>query len=186
MTAIDVSRRALQCVAAACEALLAGSVNGVAHEVSVADFRRVGRELRKANLLKNGTGRLGGKGGVCTTDSKTHPGEAGVCTKVSQPRVTWLTPYYDAYRAAYREPPTAIALGRMARALRQLEIEWPRNEVARRFRNYLAVTPPRFYSVEHFASSFAAWTSARPSRQDPLEPLPDESPDAYIARVSRG
>jgi len=130
----------------------------------------------------------GGKGAhvLESGDDPPEPAKTIVPTSrsdVSTTRTTWLTGYYEAYRVAYGEAPTDLSVKRMARTFKTLEIANPRPEVERRFRNYLASTPIRFYSVEHFADTFPGWKDAAP--QSRLDPRPGESTDDYIARVGR-
>jgi hypothetical protein len=72
---------------------------------------------------------------------------------------TWLSDYLSGYRKAYGESPTQIAIKRMARVFKQLEEEYPREEVVGRFGRYCKETPIRYYSVERFGDVFAAWRS---------------------------
>ena len=73
---------------------------------------------------------------------------------------TWLSPYLRAYARAFGEPAVASVCGRMAKVLRPLEAQYSTDEIARRFTRYLCATPARFYSIEHFVATFAAWRHA--------------------------
>lgn len=96
-----------------------------------------------------------------------------------------MSPYVAAYRAQFGEPLARSAYGRMARVLRQLEDLQPPAEVLLRFTRYLLATPPRYYSVEHFAATFPAWRTGAVDSADRTAPRPGESTDAYIARLTR-
>ncbi len=134
----------------------------------------------------------GGKGAHVQESSTDLPGNDSKSDRDSIPversetgttRTTWLTPYYEAFRSAYGEAPTPLAVKRMARAFKELEVATPRPELVRRFGNYLRSTPGRFYSVEHFGDTLPTWKDAAP--QSRLDPRPGESTDDYIARVGR-
>lgn len=105
-------------------------------------------------------------------------------------RSTWVSPYCAAYREIYGEQPTNVMIRRMARTMKQLEAEYPQEEIINRLRRYLSQTHLRFYSVEHFASTFAAWRVGAPDpeawRHDPTAFRPDETHEAYISRQVRG
>lgn len=103
------------------------------------------------------------------------------------PVVTWLTPFHDAYEAAYGVKPEPAAMGRMARALKRGVEAHGADLVARAFRAYLAETPVRFYSIERFAEHPPAAWLGRGDAPAPAssDPLPGEDVDAYIARQSR-
>lgn len=72
----------------------------------------------------------------------------------------------SAYRRAYGESPTLAAVKRMGRAFKELEIEFPREEVTTRFGRYCAETPLKFYSAERFAVTFANWKDRRAMPRD--------------------
>jgi len=97
---------------------------------------------------------------------------------------TWLTAYAEAWKAAYQGVPP---FGRIGRALRPLHLEHGEEEVLRRFRIYLKVTPGRYASVERFAQTFGIWDGDAPARKpaDPLDQRPEESVDAYFLRLSQ-
>jgi len=120
-------------------------------------------------------------------------GEKGVrksrANRDKTPRHTWLTPYFQAYREVYRLAPMGVTVGRMARTFKDIEMNFPREEVVRRFKVYLTSTPARFYSVEHFCSTFHAWDTrpagvGRDGKRIP-EPLPNETPSNYADRLAR-
>lgn len=75
---------------------------------------------------------------------------------------------------------------RMARTVKHLEVGAPREEVVRRFTHYLQATPARFYSIEHFAESFAAWTTSNGDawKHDRTLQRPTETLDQYATRLS--
>lgn len=72
---------------------------------------------------------------------------------------TWLSPYLSSYRKAYGENPTMQAVKRMGKVFKELEQEYPREEIAARFLNYCRGTEMRYYSAERFAVVFPAWKS---------------------------
>jgi len=109
--------------------------------------------------------------------------------KKIRPRHTWLTPYFQVYREVYRMAPMGVTVSRMARTFKDIEANFPREEVVRRFKLYLTSTPARFYSVEHFCSTFHAWDTkpagiGRDGKRIP-EPLPGETPGDYADRLAR-
>jgi hypothetical protein len=78
-----------------------------------------------------------------------------------------------------------VAVARVARVFKQLEVSMPRQDLARRYENYCRSTPLRFYSVEHFADTLPAWDRANGGgAQDALAQRPGESLDAYAARLA--
>lgn len=176
-------------------------VFGQADRAALADAVRMWDRERDALsqlAFASPTGRRhrGGRGGSALQSRSDHPTTAqdpptdGAPASRSEAstaaRVTWLTPYADAFARAYGEPPSAVAIKRMARTCRDLEIQQPRDEVLRRFVIYLAATPARFYSIEHFGNSFQAWrTAGQPAGGTAHDPLPEEDVDAYIARLAR-
>lgn len=192
---------ALRHVAYAAVALL----DGTADRTSLRDALRAWQQSAKAlarQAFRNGKQVVGGRGGSAlppaqspksrtATKAETvqKPTERSEVSTPGQPRTTWLSQYCQAYRDVYCEPAPPLAIRRMAKMFKELEVTSPREEVVRRFRHYCAATPSRFYSVEHFATTFPGWkdpvTSER-TRHDPLEPLPGESGDAYLVRVTRG
>lgn len=91
------------------------------------------------------------------------------------------------YARCYGENPSPVAVKRMARTFKQLEVVYPRADVVRRFENYLANTTIRYYSVERFADTYAGWNLHRREGGDRrLDQRPGESVDAYAARVLNG
>ena len=73
---------------------------------------------------------------------------------------TWLSSYLSSYRKAYGENATSLAIKRMGKVFRELELEHPRAEIAQRFLNYCRGTELRYYSAERFAVVFPAWRDA--------------------------
>jgi hypothetical protein len=130
-----------------------------------------------------------GKGPPRADETLALPGFSKlVRRRKAAPVVTWITPYHDAYVAAYGEKPNRVVFARMLRALAPLDKEHGSEEVARRLARYLAETPARFFKIERFGQTFAAWKGAagRPAAPtDPLDPQPGEDVDAYIARLAR-
>lgn len=103
-------------------------------------------------------------------------------------RRTWLSPYFSAYRQAYKSEPVGVTVGRMARTLKALEIAHPREEVAAHFKNFCASTPARWFSVEKFCDTYPAWDkqhSNSKAKGGPPDPEPGESVDAYIVRLAK-
>lgn len=139
--------------------------------------------------------RARGVGGL-TSYSEGTPPQAPKSTEdpnptsrsdVSTPRTTWLTPYIDAYTKHYSERPSPVSIKRMARTFKDMETFFPRAEILQRFTAYLASNPGRYYSVEHFANTYAEWSVERRTadrRRDDLTPLPNETTDQYMARVA--
>lgn len=105
----------------------------------------------------------------------------------SGPRTTWLTGYCTAYERAYGEAPTSLAIKRMARPFKALEVRAPRAECERRFGLYCEATPIRFYSVERFADTWPAWSGAPAAsdwRRDRTLQRPGENLDQYEHRLA--
>lgn len=191
---------ALRHVAYVARAFLAGTADRASLDAALADLGRIQERLsrsafrRERRAVSHAAGR-GGEGGVRTSPtSKSEPDDGTTRPTAGEPaerseatRTTWLTPPVDDYKRVYGEPPTPIAIKRMARAFKALEVAAPRDEVFRRFGHYLRATPVRFYSVEHFATTFPAWVQAVPPRKGApvLDPMPDEDVDAYITRLAR-
>lgn len=111
-------------------------------------------------------------------------------SEVGTSKSTWLSVYCAAYREIYGENATQVTIRRMARTMKQLEAEHSREEIVTRYRRYLSQTAARFYSVEHFGSSFAGWREGAHDpdawKHDPTAFRPGESHEAYIRRTSEG
>lgn len=100
------------------------------------------------------------------------------------PRVTWLTPYHNAWAAVYGGKPNG---GQMAKALKPLHDEHGLDKTLAHFRNYLASTEAPYASPAKFAATFGAWERPREDRQrDPRDARPGESPDEYLRRITGG
>lgn len=101
-------------------------------------------------------------------------------------KITWMTPYYEAYQETYGMAPSKVACGRIGRALRPLDEEHGVDVVAPAFRRYCQATPIRFYSAERFADTFPGWLKDEtPASRDPIEPRAGEDIDAYIRRQAQ-
>lgn len=99
------------------------------------------------------------------------------------PKITWMTPYYDAYQRTYGMAPSKIACSRIGRVIRPLDAEHGVDAVAPAYLRYCQATPIRFYSAERFAETYPAWTQPDAGQpRDPNEPRPGEDIDAYIRR----
>lgn len=137
---------------------------------------------------------MGGRGAALinpgTTPTALTPQEGSEPTSrsdVSTGGKTWLSEYMRVYARCYGENPSPVAVKRMARTFKQLEVVYPRADVVRRFENYLANTTIRYYSVERFADTYAGWNLHRREGGDRrLDQRPGESVDAYAARVLNG
>ena len=77
--------------------------------------------------------------------------EPSVVGKVG--KVTWLTPFYDTWKAKLGQPPA----GRLAKALKPVVGELGAPETLDRWNRYLADTEPKFCSPEGFAARHAAY-----------------------------
>lgn len=142
----------------------------------------------------------GGRGGYVLQGGESPPGRhlqapespterSEVSTSPgSRPR-TWLSDYIDAYHAGFGEAPSPVAIKRLARTFKALEVHLPQGDLVARFQRYCRETPLRFYSVEHFANTLPAWKDGAEDREawkrDPTAPRPGESTDAYITRIAR-
>lgn len=144
---------------------------------------------------------VGGRGGYALNGNLPengtptgHPNQPDINpaerSEAGTSKSTWLSVYCTAYREIYGENATQVSVRRMARTFKQLEEEQPRDEVVARFRRYLSQTPARFYSVEHFAASFAGWRNGAHDpdawKRDPTAFRPGETDEAYIRRTSEG
>lgn len=73
-------------------------------------------------------------------------------------KVTWLTPYADAWTQKLEAEP---AYGRLAKALAPLHKRYPAEQVLAHWRRYLDVTAPAFITPEAFAQKFGAYAPDR-------------------------
>lgn len=141
---------------------------------------------------------VGGEGGYALqrhrntkrrTTSKSQPGTAEQ-REASTPRITWLSGYIGAYQLGYREAPSPMAIRRMGRAFKELEVAMPREELVTRFARYCTHTPLKYYSVEHFGETLPNWREGgyaqEMAKQDKDAPRPGESTDAYLTRLTSG
>lgn len=193
-------RVALQRVAAAIHALLAGTADPLVHAVTSRDWGRARRALVGAKMY--GLSTRGGLGGLSLNSESSLPSELPLkhrnqesqagdpreeTENAAAPRTTWLTPACQHYRLAYGEPPTPVTIHRMARTFKRLEEQHPREEVQRRYGHYVRATPIKFYSVEHFADTWPRWAVAQADeRRNGDDPYPGESVDSYASRLARG
>lgn len=98
-------------------------------------------------------------------------------------RLTWLTPFWNAWIDEYGDEPDG---GRLASGLAPLVRRHDPATVLEHWRNYLGSTELRFVSPRRFAETFPAWGRRRlGTPADPLDQLPGESIDDYAARLSR-
>lgn len=92
----------------------------------------------------------GGRGSIKTTSrsraSRTQQGDPS--------KVTWLTPYWDAWIDAYDGKPNG---GVLAKALKALHDEHGEAVVLPRWRYFLSETPAGFVNPHKFASTFGSW-----------------------------
>ena len=92
----------------------------------------------------------GGRGSIKTTSrsraSRTQQGDPS--------KVTWLTPYWDAWTDAYGGEPNG---GILAKALEPLHDKHGEAVVLPRWRYFLNETPAGFVNPHRFASTFGSW-----------------------------
>lgn len=100
---------------------------------------------------------------------------------------TWLTPFADAWIKQYQGSPN---YGLLAKALKPLVDAHGEALVLEHWNTYLLETPGRFASPRRFAETFGEWDRRKADRRegprrasDLTAPFPDETPDAYLARV---
>ena len=107
-----------------------------------------------------GTSIGGGEGSIRTT-SRSHASR----TQQGDPsKVTWLTPYWDAWIDAYGGKPSA---GILSKALKPVHDEHGEAEVLRRWQHYLGRTPAEYANPHRFASTFGRWEP----KPEPMSPL---------------
>ncbi|MDX2165695.1 MAG: replication protein [Deltaproteobacteria bacterium] len=80
-------------------------------------------------------------------------------------KVTWLTPFEDAWRAQYGGP---MERGRHLKGLAAARRELGDAEALRRWRIYLAAEDGKFARGGTFASTLAQWTHPRAGRRPPV------------------
>lgn len=95
-----------------------------------------------------------------------------------------VKPYWFAYFDRYREKPNGVLCSRMSKVLAQLEREYAPGAVLERFQRYLMATRPEFFSVPHFAETWAAWAPAE--RNVLLTPYVSRYPTADQADAAAG
>lgn len=91
----------------------------------------------------------GGSGDKTTSRSRASRTQQGDPSKV-----TWLTPYWDAWIDAYGGKPPG---GMLAKALKLVHDEHGEADVLRRWRYYLKETPATYVNVHRFVSTFGEW-----------------------------
>ncbi len=97
-------------------------------------------------------------------------------------RATWLTPYWDAWVSVYGGEPKS---GQLAKALKPLHEKRGLEKTLAHWQNYLARTEASYASPAKFAATFGSWETSRAyRRQDPRDPRPGESADAYLTRAT--
>lgn len=105
--------------------------------------------------------------GAGTPTELTAPSENATAI----PKVTWLTPYFEAWKAAYGGTPNG---GQLAKSFKPLHDEHGPDETARRWAVYLAATGAPYASPSKFAATWGSWTGTTPST---------EAEDAYLRDV---
>lgn len=75
---------------------------------------------------------------------------------------TWLTPYYDAYRAARGEK-SVVPVGPITKTLKKLHDEHGLDETLAQFQAYLGTTEVQYENWYKFGSGFGSWGSAAPA-----------------------
>lgn len=81
---------------------------------------------------------------------------------IAEPKITWLTPYFDAWKLRYGGNPP---VGPMASTLRPLEEEHGKDITLAAFKYYLASTKPEFTSFSKFSSTFGIWKNKKRSQE---------------------
>lgn len=79
-------------------------------------------------------------------------------------KVSWLTPYWDAWKDAYGGRPNG---GMLSRVLKPVHDEHGEADVLRRWRYYLKETPATYVNVHRFVSTFGEWEP----KPEPMSPL---------------
>lgn len=94
--------------------------------------------------------------------TKTEATETKNPAPAARPRrVTWLTPYWDAWIAAYGGEPAG---GTLARYLQPLDERHGTDTTLSAWRRYLAETEPRFANPARFSQTFGSWLNGSGKR----------------------
>lgn len=110
------------------------------------------------------------------------PLESCIRVNTTKPsRVTWITPYVVWWETHLKGQPP---VGQIAKLLRPLHETLGAEEVVQRLTHYLADATPRFFSLARFASMSGSYTDPPAGERSKLDPLPGESVDAYLARMT--
>lgn len=105
-------------------------------------------------------------------------------TPDARARTTWLTPYFDAWVAAYGGKPSG---GKLSKFLKPLHDAHGPETTLSYWRNYLVSTEAPYASPAKFAATFGSWAEPRPNgKRDPRDARPGETADEYLARMTGG
>jgi len=85
---------------------------------------------------------------------KSKKGKRKRKAKTKPSRVTWMTPYWDAWIEVYGGEPPA---GQLAEYIKPLDEKHGADRVVAHLRNFMAVTPARFVSLKRFVETFGSW-----------------------------
>jgi len=82
-------------------------------------------------------------------------------------RMTWLTPYFDAWRAQYGADPHA---GKLSKFIRPVDKEFGPEYAVPRWTRYLAETEAQFASPARWAETHGSWDPAN-KKEEPMSDL---------------
>ncbi len=106
-----------------------------------------------------------------TTTSRS---QARTISEGNHVRPTWLTPYWDAWVAAYGGTPNA---GILAKTLKPLHDRRGEAETLARWKAYLDQTPAEYVNPHRFAATWGRWTPG----QEPVSELGHRESDFFTA-----
>lgn len=115
-----------------------------------------------------------------TEKSKTTPSAA---PSANQP-ANWVAPFCEAWQQRFGG--TAPG-GRIGKAFKPLREKYPDDEIMRRWQLYLTQPAGKWVNPEDFAQKFGEYDGSKPiPGTNRLDPLPGESVDGYLHRVTDG